>query len=75
MRESAIKCLTVIGGIYNRKMYIPGQTRENEEARKNLIEGGGLMALIYINEKCDEKEIKAETSEFLDNLALNDYEF
>jgi len=50
--------LTEIGGFYNRKMYIPGQTRDNEYARKNLIESGGLMALIYIYEKCDEEVIK-----------------
>ena len=38
-------------------MYIPGETRDNDMARRNLIERGGLMALICINCKCDEEEI------------------
>jgi len=44
----AISCLTVLGGIYDRKMYIPGETRIHDEIRKILIDNGGLMALILI---------------------------
>ena len=45
----AINCLIVLGGIYDRKMYIPGETRELDKARKMLIDNGGLLALIFIS--------------------------
>lgn len=58
IRRMSVICLTTLGGIYDRKMYIPGETRENDKVRKILIENGGLVALIYINKKGLEEEIK-----------------
>jgi len=43
-----------LGGNYNRRMYIPGETRENDEARKVFIESGGLLTMIiFIESGCD----------------------
>lgn len=33
LRFEAVKCLITLGGMYNRKMYIPGETRDQEYAR------------------------------------------
>jgi len=49
--------LISFGGIYNRKLYIPKETSEHDQARKNLIENGGLLALIYIYFKNEEEKI------------------
>ena len=39
-------------------MYIPGETRENDKARRFLIENCGLLALIAVNEYAIEEELK-----------------
>lgn len=71
----AIQCLALLGGTYDRRAYIPGETRENEQIRKILIEGSGLLAVIIINRKCLSDEIKAETQAFLANLSIADLEY
>lgn len=58
VRKMSVVCLTTLGGIYDRKMYIPGETRENDKVRRILIENGGLTALIYISKKALEKELQ-----------------
>ena len=57
LRVKSIECLISFGGIYNRKLYIPKETSEHDQARKNLIENGGLLALIYIYFKNEEEKI------------------
>lgn len=37
IRLVSVRCLTTLGGVYNRKMYIPGETRENDRVRRVLI--------------------------------------
>lgn len=46
IRVLATNCLIYFGGIYNRRLYIPGETRDNDKIRKILIENGGLLALL-----------------------------
>ena len=53
----SIECLISFGGIYNRRLYIPGETSDHDQARKNLIENGGLLPLIYIYFQNDEEKI------------------
>eukprot|EP00825_Cyclidium_porcatum_P039901 TRINITY_DN493_c0_g1_i7.p1 TRINITY_DN493_c0_g1~~TRINITY_DN493_c0_g1_i7.p1 ORF type:complete len:823 (-),score=148.33 TRINITY_DN493_c0_g1_i7:267-2735(-) len=71
----AIKCLTLLGGIYDRRNYIPGETRENDQIRKILIEGGGLLAIIIIYKKSTQEEFKQECRLLLDNLSQSDLEY
>ncbi len=75
LRQAAVECLIVLGGIYNRKMYIPGETTENDKVRRILIENGGLLALIAVSQCAFEKEIRDVPTEFLNNLDLQDYEY
>jgi hypothetical protein len=44
--------LITLGGIFNRKMYVPGETRENEKAREEFLMNGGLHCLLrlYLSE-------------------------
>lgn len=72
---NAIKCLTLLGGIYDRRNYIPGETRENDQIRRILIEGGGLLALLIINKKSTEEEYRQQSKVLLDNLSQNDLEY
>jgi hypothetical protein len=51
-------------------MYIPGETRDNDKTRKMLIENGGILALITIQEHALEPDIREEPKEFLNNLDL-----
>ena len=39
------------GGIYNRRMYIPGETKDQDFARKIMIENGGLITLLNLSKK------------------------
>ena len=52
-----------MGNIYNRKLYIPRETRENDCSRQLFIElgnfyflflskSGGVLALLITSEKC-----------------------
>jgi hypothetical protein len=75
LRLKATECLISLGGIYNRKLYIPGETRDNDQARKNLIEGGGMMCLIYVANQTEENEIKSVINEFIDNLEIKDLQY
>lgn len=75
VRKTAVDCLTTLGGIYDRKMYIPGETRENDRARKVLIENGGLLVLINLASAAIEPDIREMPRQFLNNLELADYEY
>lgn len=74
IRILATNCLIHLGGIYNRRMYIPGETRDNDKIRRILIENGGLLALLWINNNAIDTEIKKITKEFIDNLDIFDFE-
>lgn len=63
----------MLGGVYDRKIFIPGETRKNDHARRSLIEDGGLIALLQIFLKTDEEEIKSEVNSFIQNLDIIDY--
>lgn len=75
IRILATNCLIHLGGIYNRRMYIPGETRDNEKTRKILIENGGLLALLQIQRKAIQEDIRKIASDFIENLDLSDFEF
>lgn len=75
LRLMAIKCLITLGGIYNRKMYIPGETRDNDTARRILIENGGFIALMMIAQNAIEESLRKEPNIFLENLDLCDLDY
>ena len=41
----------IFGGIYNRRMYIPGETKDLDSTRKIMIENGGLIILLFLSKK------------------------
>lgn len=70
-----MKCLIKIGdGIFKSKVYVPGETRENEKIRQYFIQKGGLASLLLLQKKSMDFFIKEHESlkDFLDNLPLND---
>ena len=40
LRKSATKCLCILSGSWNRRMWIPGETRDNDRVRTFLIHQG-----------------------------------
>ena len=49
----------MLAGIYNRKVYIPGETREKNKLRTEFINLGGLLALLIISENAIDEDIKS----------------
>ncbi|KRX02354.1 hypothetical protein PPERSA_09971 [Pseudocohnilembus persalinus] len=74
LRLEAIRSIITLGGIYDRKAFIPGETRKNDDARRSLIENGGVLALIQIKHQTDEDLIIEQMKKFFLNLDLKDYE-
>ncbi|EAR92967.2 tubulin-tyrosine ligase family protein (macronuclear) [Tetrahymena thermophila SB210] len=74
IRILATNCLIHLGGIYNRRQYIPGETRDNDKIRRLIIENGGLLALLWIRKKVNDNEIKKISQDFIDNLDISDFE-
>ena len=48
----------MLAGIYNRRVYIPGETREKNKLRTEFINLGGLLALLIISQNAIDEDIK-----------------
>lgn len=67
LRSKALMCLQVFGGIYNRRMYIPGDTKDLDMARKVMIENGGLISLLFLSKRDEiDLEWRRDIEDFLD---------
>eukprot|EP01017_Pseudomicrothorax_dubius_P029577 TRINITY_DN3604_c0_g1_i1.p1 TRINITY_DN3604_c0_g1~~TRINITY_DN3604_c0_g1_i1.p1 ORF type:complete len:720 (+),score=168.57 TRINITY_DN3604_c0_g1_i1:850-3009(+) len=55
----AIRILCTMLGLFLTKMYIPGQTRIHKAATAFVIRNGGLMALLIVEAKAKDEQIKA----------------
>ena len=55
------------GGTYNRRMYVPGETKDADMARKIMIENGGLIMLLFLCKREDiEEKWRNDIKEFLE---------
>jgi len=50
MRVLALACLENLGGIFNRKIFIPGETRELDKIRRFFMAQGMYYYLTFIKE-------------------------
>jgi len=72
---ATLKCLVNLGGVFNRKHYIPGETREANKLRNFFIAQGGIAAIWTIKEKSLDNEMKAYCEKnFLQSLEACDLE-
>jgi len=54
----SIKCLSALAGKYDRKMYIPGETRDFDLVREFLINQGGIIGLMIVSKCSVDEEIR-----------------
>lgn len=72
---ATLKCLVNLGCVFNRKLYIPGETREATKLRSFFIAQGGIVALWIISQKSLDTEMREYCSKnFLNHLEFNDWE-
>ncbi|EAR88446.3 tubulin-tyrosine ligase family protein (macronuclear) [Tetrahymena thermophila SB210] len=73
--EILTKSLLVIGGQFDRKKYIPGETQNSEKSRKQLIQNGGLIVIYFLqqNEDLSFENINSSIKQFLDSLDYQDF--
>lgn len=70
-----LKCLVNLGGIFNRKHYIPGETRDASKLRSFFIAQGGIAAIWMISQKSLDKDMKEYCCKhFLNCLEISDWE-
>lgn len=62
-----------LGGTLNRKIFIPGETRQRESSREYFISSGTLKVLITLNEAYP-KLCMEEIKQFYDNLNSKDWD-
>ena len=90
LRVAALRCLETLIGTFNRKVYIPGETREQEKMRYffitqgnsandltmiNIGEIGSLMAIVLVSNKAHESEVrKMAEKNFLVGVSQDDWE-
>jgi len=72
---ATLKCLINLGGIFNRRNYIPGETRDASKLRSFFIAQGGVAAIWIISQKSLDKDMKEYCQKnFLNLLELCDWE-
>jgi len=72
---ATLKCLINLGGIFNRKNYIPGETRDASKLRSFFIAQGGIAAIWIISQKSLDKDMKEYCNKhFLNWLEISDWE-
>ena len=62
---TALSCLESLGGIFNRKAYIPGETVESQKIRTFFMAQGGIAAIWMIYTLSLDPELKKAASEGL----------
>jgi hypothetical protein len=71
----AIECLSALSGKYDRKMYIPGETRDHVKVRDFLINQGGILALLMVSKLSLDEELRAMPDAIcFDSLEVSDWE-
>jgi hypothetical protein len=72
---ATLKCLVNLGCVFNRKVFIPGETREATKLRSFFIAQGGIIALWIISQKSLDAEMREYCSKnFLNHLEFSDWE-
>jgi hypothetical protein len=71
--ESVMRLLIAAGGYFDRSIFIPGQSRENEFVRELFIKSNSLKLLLYLKKKFP-KTCTSELNAFVDNLSERDWE-
>ena len=72
---AVLKCLINLGGVFNRKLYIPGETREANKLRTFFIAQGGIITIWLISKNSLIEEMKEHClKNFLNYLELSDWE-
>jgi len=71
----SIKCLSALAGKYDRKMYIPGETRDFDKVREFLINQGGITGLMIVSKLSVDEEIQEMPSRScFSYLGISDWE-
>jgi len=71
----SIKCLSALAGKYDRKMYIPGETRDFDLVREFLINQGGITGLMIVSKLSVDDEIQEMPSRScFSYLGISDWE-
>ncbi|KAL4488030.1 hypothetical protein ABPG72_009368 [Tetrahymena utriculariae] len=73
--EILAKSLLVIGGQFDRKKYIPGETWNSEKSRKQFIQNGGLIVIYFLQQKEDLsfESVNSSIKQFLGSLDYQDF--
>lgn len=72
---ATLKCLTNLGGAFNRKFFVPGEAREIAKLRSFFIAQGGIIAVWIISQKSLDASMRDYcTKNFLNFLEFNDWE-
>jgi hypothetical protein len=75
LKLAALKCLETLGGVFNRKIYIPGETRELDKIRNFFTAQGGIIAMWLLGTRSLEDDIREiAVKSFLSNLELQDWD-
>ena len=71
-----VKILCLFGGVFNKNIYIPGETKERIFIRYRFIEQGGLLGLLLLCDKLhDQDSWNFIKKEFFPCLDFNDLEY
>jgi len=72
---ATLKCLTNLGGSFNRKFFVPGEARETAKLRSFFMAQGGIIAVWIISQKSLDANMREYcTKNFLNFLEVSDYE-
>ncbi|KAL4469542.1 hypothetical protein ABPG74_004795 [Tetrahymena malaccensis] len=73
--EILTKSLLIIGGQFDRKKYIPGETQNSEKSRKQFIQNGGLIVIYFLQQKNDLsfESVNSIIKQFLESLDYQDF--
>lgn len=71
--EAIIRLIIATGGLFDRNVFIPGESRENEFVRELFIRSNTLKLLLYLKKKYP-KSCADEITSFLANFSDKDWE-
>ena len=72
---ATLKCLINLGGVFNRKLYIPGETRDAARLRSFFLAQGGISAIWIAAQKALDNDMREYAQRnFLSYLEFCDWE-
>jgi len=71
--DAIIRLIIATGALFDRTVFIPGESRENEFVRELFIRSNTLKLLLYLKKKYP-KNCTDEVTSFLGNLSDKDWE-